>query len=425
MLSACEGRARRRSWGVPLIVGVVAGGGLASRPAAAQTWSSGQTTPRLHEIVAIDRTGEALWPYGAEDVAGDGLERFEQEEQSIDLRTAYASADAERLWARAYVSASAEMNAIGGGVTVFLFIDADRSALTGGKAAAPEIDARFTTDSSPGGYEFVVGLRGDGTVSQLWAWKAAPAPGQYEVVMAQPGQAVAEAGQDLAPRHGYVQGTIDLGLLGLTSACEASLYLRSVNDTASLGAGDLEIDRVAPCVPADANDDGVPDVIVPPSGCTDDSGCPGKGLCVDGACILPAPCAVDADCKPDSACSADGRCVPRPSGTCTTGADCGDLICASGQCGACTPGGSDCGADRRCAPTGRCVPGAGPGGGGSSGGGAGGDGLGLASGEEVRGGACACAALPTPERRDAEALLAVAGFALCVRRQRRASRQQP
>jgi hypothetical protein len=75
---------------------------LATTTASAQTWAAG-TTPRLRQLIAIDRTGEAGWLYGAEDLAGDGV-TFDPQEQSVDLRTVYAATGAERFWIRAYVS---------------------------------------------------------------------------------------------------------------------------------------------------------------------------------------------------------------------------------------------------------------------------------------------------------------------------------
>src|SRR4051794_40659224 len=72
--------------------------------AAAATWVNNRTTPRLAEIVAVDAAGEPGWPYGAEDVAGDGAATFSPAEQTIDIRTAYAATDSARFWARVYFS---------------------------------------------------------------------------------------------------------------------------------------------------------------------------------------------------------------------------------------------------------------------------------------------------------------------------------
>jgi hypothetical protein len=65
---------------------------------AQNTWVDNRTTPTLDEIVAVDKTGEPNWLYGFEDLVGDG-ETFAQQEQSIDIRTAYAAADNSRFWA--------------------------------------------------------------------------------------------------------------------------------------------------------------------------------------------------------------------------------------------------------------------------------------------------------------------------------------
>src|SRR5688572_27522119 len=145
---------------------------LAATEASAEgaTWSNGRTTPTLREVVAIDATGETSWIYGQEDVAGDGLASFKPQEQSIDVRTGYAATDASTFWVRAYVS---EQTSVGGNVTVFVFIDSDANPATGGRANAPEINALLTTDSSPGGYEFCIGMRGNGAVDGIWAYRQA------------------------------------------------------------------------------------------------------------------------------------------------------------------------------------------------------------------------------------------------------------
>ncbi|XXT16439.1 hypothetical protein WME94_40020 [Sorangium sp. So ce429] len=409
-----EGWVRGRSFAAPLALGAALAVALVPNSSAAQTWTGGRTTPVLDEIVAIDQTGEPRWPYGEEDVAGDGEGTFAQPERSIDFRTAYAIADAGRLWARGYVS---ETTAIGGEVTLFVFIDADKNRGTGGTARAPEIDERFTVDESPGGYEVVLGVKGDGTRSGVWAF--ASASGTYEPVTVNEMQVATEAGTDVDPlligdaRRGYAQGSIDLTIAGVSAACEANLYFRSVTDAAGVGLGDLDIGISASCVANDTDDDRVPDVIVPPSGCTRDADCAGAGVCVGGDCVLPVSCTDDADCDADEDCSPDYRCVPTPSGTCTSNDDCGDLVCVAGQCGPCSLGGDQCGADERCAPTGSCVEGA-------ASSGAGGPGEpDLEEGDAVQGGACACTAGPAPFGGGALSLLAVGGLALAWRRRPR------
>jgi hypothetical protein len=164
-----DGCARGRSWVAPLAVGAALGVALVPRSSSAQTWTGGRTTPLLDEIVAIDRTGEPRWPYGDEDVAGDG-ETFDTPERSIDFRSAYAVAADGRFWVRGYVSETA---AISGETTLFVFIDTDRNRQTGGTAATAGIDDRFTNDESPGGYEVVLGVKGDGTLVRVWSFAGA------------------------------------------------------------------------------------------------------------------------------------------------------------------------------------------------------------------------------------------------------------
>ena len=365
---------------------------LAPGEAAAQTWVDGRTTPALLEIISIDKTGEPGWLYGAEDVLGDTLESFKQQEQSIDIRTAYAAADMNRFWARIYVS---EQNAVGGNVTIFVFLDVDQSAATGGSAAAPEIDPKFTSDASPGGYDYVFGVRGNASITEIWKWDSA----QMAYVGAVPpaAQALAESGQDVDPiqinleAHGYLQGMIDLALLGLTPECKANIYVRSINAAAALGTGDLEVGQVAPCIPADANNDNIPDIVVPVSDCTEDAQCPGDGICVDGTCIFPAPCLADTDCKPDEECAPEGHCLPKPTGPCASSVECGDLVCRGGLCSPCDPDLKECAVGQRCAPTGHCVKDD------SVSSGSGGFPP-LATGEGVQGGAFNCAVSPEGSR---------------------------
>src|SRR5687767_8607530 len=73
---------------------------------AAQSWSAPRGRPVLWQISSVDASGEQGWPYGREDVAGDGLDSFESDEAATDLRTVYADADADELWIRAYVAAT-------------------------------------------------------------------------------------------------------------------------------------------------------------------------------------------------------------------------------------------------------------------------------------------------------------------------------
>src|SRR5262249_13530552 len=156
--------------------------------------------------------------------------------------------------------------------------------------------------------------------------------------------AVGEANVDVDPirlngnPHAYLQGSIDLGLVGLAQVCKGNFYVRAV-DTSAAGASDLDVGAASACVPADANGDGVPDIIVVPGGCTADAECPGLSICADGACVLGVPCIDDTDCASTEQCSPDGFCVAKPAGTCKVTADCNGLVCTSGTCVACAFGG--------------------------------------------------------------------------------------
>jgi hypothetical protein len=281
---------------------------------------------------------------------------FTPQEQAIDFRTVYAATDATRFWVRAYVSSP---DAVGPAVTVYVFVDADGNPATGGSAAATEIDAKFTTDRTAGGYDYVIEIAANGTVPRIWSWQAA-----QKTFTSQPptaAQAVGEAGHDVDPilingaEHGYVQAAVDFALVGLTQACASNFFVRSTNN-APWSAGDLDVGTVEPCIPAlDVN--GIPTVVVPPGPCMSTADCPGGGICVSGSCIIAVSCATDVPCPKGDQCTQDGRCVPIPGASCTTNATCGALVCLNGVCSVCTVGGSDCGAGQVCAPNGQCVVG--------------------------------------------------------------------
>jgi hypothetical protein len=368
--------------------------------ASAATWANNQTTPPLAQIFVIDATGETGWPYGAEDVGGDGLPAFGMPEQMIDVRTAYAATDAAKFWARVYFSAP---NAVAA-VKVYVFIDADRNPATGGRASAAEINPAFTTDPSAGGYEFVLVTGGDQATSELWEYRAP----QMMFAQASPASAntiTAESGQDTDPilingaQHGYLQANVNLTAVGLTAACDANLFVRSV---AAMG-GDLEAGQAASCVAPDANGDRVPDLVVVPAGCTTNAQCPGGGTCATGMCTAPTTCTSDAQCAPTEQCVA-GRCVARPGGTCTSSAQCGDLVCTNGQCVACASN-AECGTGRSCSSTGRCI-------------------VALAPDEKVEGGAFNCAVSPPASSAPSGCMFALTlapAAALALRRRRRST----
>jgi hypothetical protein len=382
----------------------------------------GRTTPRLREIVAIDNTGEPFWPFPPpEDILGDGLNNDTIAEQRLDMRSAYAATDAQRFWTRVYVVAR---DMVAPAVHVFVFIDIDNNATTGGSAAAAVINPRFTTDPTAGGYERVLEIDATGAVVHLWSWQ--PAMSTFTSVVPTMAQTKGEAGKDVDPVTpgawvaGYVEAQIDLGLAGLTAACNARLFYRSVN-TADPPHSDIDIGVEGPCRPG-TNAAGVPTILVPPMACTTDMNCPANGVCQNGTCILPIPCLASTDCRAGFSCSADGRCVPNSGGTCVAQTDCGQLACVGGQCLACALGGVDCGPGLVCTPQGTCIVGVG-------GSGAGGGVPNLPPGARVQGGALACNVEESPGMvggyaRGASLLVACASLALRSRR-RRARRAPP
>jgi hypothetical protein len=419
------------------------------------TWSGGRTTPNLAEMFAIDATGEPGWLYGAEDLAGDGT-TFQQQEKNIDIRTAYAGPEAQALFLRTYVSDTATP---GGNVNAYFFIDRDTSTATGTTAAVTVIDPKLTTDPTAGGWDYVVGIKGNSTVLGVWNWTGS----QWLKASPDPAGIVVEISTDLDPikindaTHGYLQVKVPLAAVGLTGACGARFYVRSTNDTAALGAGDLDVGLVGTCDPSDtdANQNGIPDPLEPQGACTSADQCPNDGICQDGTCIFAKPCVNNTDCNADEDCTAEGICRPRPTGTCNSNADCGDLVCENSKCDACTFGATQCGPGKLCAPTGHCITdgsagsagaagaatggtsgagGAGGGGGaptggtgGSATGGSGGtgggngedSGISVDPGEDVQGGACMCS-LPGSRRSHSALLASLAPLiALALRRRRR------
>lgn len=320
----------------------------------AATWTAGRTTPHLGQIFALDKTGEPNWLYGAEDVLGDGPQNFTPAEQALDLRTAYASTDATQLWTRVHVSGTAAVDTT---LVVYVFVDSDHSTATGGGTKSTTLSPAFTTENSPGGYEYVVGAKGDGTLAGVWQWQTTPTP-DWVLLTLTPAQSAVEVGDDFDPirigsgSHAYVQSRVDLSVVGLTQTCDANLYVRSARAT---GASDLDMTYSTSCVPAKTN--GVPTILI--TGCTSDAQCPQNGVCDNGQCLIAPPCATNADCPAGDTCTTDGRCVPA---------------------GACTPGGNQCAAGTVCAPTGACVPGTG----------------GPTGSGEVEGGAFHCSVAPGP-----------------------------
>jgi MYXO-CTERM domain-containing protein len=380
-------------------------GVLSSASAAqAQSWSGARSRPSLSELVALDATGEPRWPFGSEDVAGDGA-TFENPEQSVDIRDAYAATDATRLWLRAYVSATAEPDA---SLRLLVFIDADDSVASGGSADAVEIDPELTSDPTAGGYEYALGLAADGSMITLFRYDdplATFVENTGQLMLAD-----AEIGVDLDPlrfgvnERGYLQGTIGLGEVEVNEACDANVFFRALSDQGN----DLDVATRVVCIPGDENGDGVPNV-VDDAECDSNADCPANGVCLNGDCIYPTACDADGDCAADETCT-DGRCVADGGESCETETDCDGLVCRNGTCEPCDTSGVSCPSSQVCGSDGRCV-------GGTPGGGEGGAAALVDDDEKVKGGAFTCAL--SHQNGSAAWFLALGGFALLVLRRRR------
>ncbi len=378
---------------------------------AAAAWSLNRDLPSATEIAAVDATGETGWPYGAEDIAGDGLSVFSRAEQARDIRTVYTATDNTRFWVRLYAS---DATATATDLVAFVFVDSDRNTRTGGNATGAELDPALPADPTGGGYDAVVALDGDGTMIRLWAWDQTArvfAPQNLNAA-----DSAGESGRAIDPillgaaEHGYVQASLRSDLLGIAQACAANVFVRTVNPTGAAGGQDVNVDGRVACVPPDRNADRVPDVVVVP-GCTSDVDCPLSGICVARRCVIPPPCNSDANCAADAQCSPNGWCVARPAGTCTTAATCGDLVCNAGRCSACSAAANDCATGYRCAPTGRCIPESGPGSLPPT----------LNADEKVEGGAFHCGL--SPSRHDSSLLVLFLTVALGLLRRARPSQR--
>jgi hypothetical protein len=335
---------------------------LSPATATAQTWLANRQGPSLSEVLAIDATEEPNWLWGAEDVAGDGP-AYPVTEQAIDARTAYVATDANRFYSRVYFSVASEQP---GNVTTFVFIDTDQNPATGGHAASTStaLGATYPTDPSNGGYEYVIKVErtaSDQTTGSVWQYNATTQI--FEEVTTRTGQIETETGTADDPlrinqlSHGYVQSSVELALVGLTRACSANVFVRTTNQTAGLGTGDLNMGDVGrSCVPQlDANR--VPVVVNPPTtpGCTSNAQCANGGICVNGACIYAQPCTSTPDCPATQACL-EGRCVLVGGTACSDSSTCNGLLCVAGRCTVCTSD-SACGTGFVCGPEGRCLAG--------------------------------------------------------------------
>jgi OOP family OmpA-OmpF porin len=381
--------------------------GLWAPWALAATWVDERTTPYLLDLVVIDRTGEAGWVFGPEDVAGDGLAMFGPDERAVDVRSAYAASEDGRLWLRAYVSSELAPDPT---LRVYFFIDSDDDRRTGSSAAAPAVDASFTSDGSPGGYDVVIGIQSGTALAGIWRWNTDR--GEYVPVNEAPLAAAVESGVDLDPlrvfadTHGYLQVALDGDELDIAPSCDANLLVRSAT---SAGFGDADVGEIAACIALDADRNHVTDVVEDPRAldCERDEQCPTAGLCIAGRCRYASHCRVDADCASDERCEDNDVCRARGGGSCTGDEACaGGLVCDAASCQPCS-GDPSCSGDERCAASGRCVDETTPSGSATTSAGA----VTLAVGQEIQGGAGACG-LRAPEPRGALALGLLAGLAL-------------
>jgi hypothetical protein len=378
---------------------------LCAVPAEAQTWSSPRTRPVLWQLISIDESGEPGWPYGGEDIAGDGLASFEADEAASDLRTVYADADASRTWIRAYVASEL---APADAVIVYFFVDGDERDDTGGEAEDSALWPELAADPSGGGYEHVVAARGDGTLQGAWRWDAQAE--RWSPVTPRPADSTVQIDVDLDPirigdlERGYVQIELAHQLTGLDASCSGRIFVRSWHDDAPARAfGDDDV-RARACRPT-LDVFGDPDVLREP-GCDADSDCPADGRCREGVCLFTSGCSAGGDCRDDERCLV-GACVRVVEGSCDADADCNGLVCRTGDCVECAENGAQaCDDPLLCSPNGQCVdPERGPptagrggtggagsggrGGRGGTGGGTGGDGA--TPPGKVRGGAFQCA----------------------------------
>ncbi len=350
---------------------------LSAGSARAQSWIGPRTTPSTRELVSVDRTGEDGWPFGAEDVAGDGLGTFAAPEQSVDLRSAYAATDTTRFWLRAYVSSTGAPDA---SLRLFVFIDSDDDNSTGGSAEATDIDPELGPDPTVGGYDYVLGIAGDASVLGVWSYNAQNA---FTETPASTANAMAEVATDRDPlrfasiERGYLQGSVELGDVELTASCTGNLFLRALSDEGN----DSDVGARVACVPADANNNGVPDVVEQVNECNVTADCPAGAVCIGGTCRFTPACNDDTDCAAGESC-VDGLCVADGGQSCTDSADCDGLVCVNGTCEPCGSAAS-CPSGQTCAADGRCVPG-------TEGGGEGGAAALVDADEEVQGGACTC-----------------------------------
>lgn len=350
--------------------------------ARAQEWAAQRARPSLFEIIALDALGGLGWPFGREDVAGDGAGTFEADEASTDLRSVYAVVHADQLWLRAYVQSDAGPTA---GVTAYFFIDSDASTATGGKTLDATRFPELTTDASAGGYDHVLAVHGDGTSGGAFAWDA-----KQKAWREQSNPAIAvDVGVAIDPlrlagdEHGFLQARLPLAGFDIDAGCHSNIWVR-ISSVPPGSEGRRLVDQDVPVqCRAKLNVFGDPEILKSDV-CSDDDSCPAAGRCRDGTCVFGYDCDSNADCRRGTRCEAD-RCVRLMEGVCDSSADCDGLLCESSRCTACSESGARACADSLvCTPLGACIRPADADGGGG--------GRALAAGEQVRGGAFSCSA---------------------------------
>jgi hypothetical protein len=349
--------------------------------ARAQTWSLDRQRPSLFEIIAVDASGDSGWPYGVEDLAGDGIDTHNADEAAVDVRSVYADARAGKLWLRAYAASKVKPTA---STLAFFFIDSDANASTGGPARFYEnIALDFGMDPTPGGYERAIGVRGDGTLLGVFFWDVATA--QWMEHTERPPLAAAEAGVTRDPLrlfgddHAYWQVALLLEPTGLDASCGVNIFVRTADVTQ--GTRVLGDDVVAAPCHASLNRYGDPELLHTER-CGEDAVCPAQGKCREATCVFGYECSSDAACPSGDHCVSN-VCVRALDKKCSANTDCDGLVCGTaGKCVACSNTGAQaCSSERVCSPNGSCLL--------PSGGGANDD-----AEPKVRGGAFTCSSSP-------------------------------
>lgn len=390
----------------------------------AQTWTLSRGYPALWQIAAVDGSGETGFPYGEEDVAGDGLRVFSAAEAAADLRTVYATADRNQLWVRAYVSAQEPPPL---GVQLLLFLDVDENSRTGGPAERIADFFELPPDPSQGGYDLAVVTEAGAAPTQVLLWSAEEglwvpleAP-ELDVLGVERGLAVDPLRIGPAER-GYLQVVVGHGLSNLNELCASRMFVRLVH-AEQTGPDEVALLVDDPLLGFECQSR-VPDyssvpVVLRSFTCGSAADCPGDSPCEQGVCLVELDCAVDLECPLAHEC-ADGRCVRVGEAACVDDRDCGGLLCVEGACQRCDSAAElRCDEERLCAPEGTCISAAevaqdrervlSP----------------LDEGPKARGGALLCAASPGQQGHSGQVLLLwTAGMLGLVWRYRRRTRWQ-